>query len=108
MLRFRLGPDAFFILSPRWPELGTLGQIGLLALLLLVPFGLIVWLYRYELRLVTGLPAAGLLALRSLILLVIWVAIGLQPHFAEVRVDERPSRVRVAVDLSASMDVADN
>src|SRR5206468_329634 len=60
-----------------------------------------------ELRLISRLSACGLLMLRLLILLVIWLAIGVQPHFAEIRVEETPGRVRIAVDLSSSMDVAD-
>ena len=38
---------------------------------------------------------------------VIWCAAALQPHLAAVHVEEMPSRVCIAVDLSASMDVAD-
>src|SRR5205823_6306358 len=54
MLKFRVhADDTFLILAPRWADLGTYWQMGLLALLLFVPFGLILWLCRYELRLVS-------------------------------------------------------
>jgi len=108
MLKLRLGSDeSFLILAPRGADLGPVGQIAVIALLLLVPLGLIVWLYRYELRLVAGWQAAGLFTLRILILLVLWLAVGLQPRLADIHVEETPSRVRVAVDLSSSMDVVD-
>src|SRR5437899_2182114 len=108
MHKFRLHSDeAFLILAPRWADLGPTWQIGLLALLLAVPLGLVVWLYRYELRLISRLHAVSLLSLRLLILLVIWLTIGLQPQFANIHVDETPGRVRIAIDLSASMDVVD-
>jgi hypothetical protein len=108
MLQLRLGSDdTFLMLAPRWADFGPAAQVGLLALLLLVPLGLIVWLYRYEMRLIAPAPAAGLLTLRMLMFLVIWVAIGLQPRVVGVRVEETPSRVRIAVDLSSSMDIAD-
>ena len=52
MYQYRFGSNEMsWILAPRWSELGrAYGQIGLLALLLLlVPLGLILWLYaRYE------------------------------------------------------------
>jgi hypothetical protein len=96
------------IVAPRWGDLGAYGQIGLLALLLLAPLGLILWLSRYELRLAPRLHAAGLLALRLSMLLILWVMVGLQPQMADVHVEETPSRVRVAVDLSSSLDVTDS
>ena len=108
MLRIPLGPDdTFLLLAPRGADLGPLWQIGLLVLALLVPVGLIAWLYRYELRLVTFPQACGLLALRLTILLLLWLAVGLRPHVAEFHADETPGRVRVAVDLSSSMDITD-
>ena len=104
----RLGSDdTFLILAPRWGDHGPTWQVGLLALLFLTPLGLIVWLYRYELRLISLAPACGLLVLRLAILLMVWLAIGLQPHLADIHIEETPSRVRIAVDLSSSMDVAD-
>lgn len=108
MMRIRLASDdSFLIFAPRWADLGATLQMTLLALLLIVPLALIAFLCRYELRLIARGHAAGLLTLRLAILLVLWFTIGMQPHFAEIHVEETPSRVRVAVDLSSSMDVID-
>jgi hypothetical protein len=108
MFKFHLdSDDTFLILTPRWSDLDQAWQVGLLALTLLVPLGLIGWLYRHELRLISRLAAWGLLMLRLLILLVIWLAIGLQPHLADIHVKQAPRRIRIAIDLSASMDVVD-
>lgn len=107
---FKLPLDAdstFLILAPRWADLGATWQAALLALVLLAPATLILWLYRYELRLISAGHALGLLSLRLLILLLLWIVIGLQPHLANERIEETPGRVRIAVDLSASMDVTD-
>jgi hypothetical protein len=108
MFKYRLdADDTFLIFSPRWADLGETWQMSLLALMLLVPLILILFLCRYELRLISRGHAAGLLTLRLAILLVLWFTIGMQPHFAEIHTVETPSRVRVAVDLSSSMEVAD-
>ncbi len=108
MFKFPLdADDTFLILAPRWADYGTAWQAGLLALSLFVPLALILWLYRHELRLISRWAASGLLLLRLSILLVIWFAVGVQPQVAQVYVTETPGRVRIAVDLSSSMDVAD-
>jgi len=108
MFKLRLdADDTYLTFAPRWADLGATWQLALLALLLLVPFALILCLCRYELRLIARGHAAGLLTLRLAILFVLWFTIGMQPHFAAIRVEETPSRVRVAVDLSSSMDVID-
>ena len=107
-MRFPLGgDDTYLILSPRWADLGPAWQIALFSLLLLVPLGLIAWLYRYELRLVRGWHAAGLLGLRLLLLAVLWAVVILQPTVSHFESEQVPSRVTIAVDLSQSMDVAD-
>lgn len=108
MFKFPLDTDdTYLILAPRWADLGAPWQVGLLSLLLLVPLMLILVLGRYELRLISRLAACGLMLIRFLILLVLWIAIGVQPQMAEFKVSETRGRVRIAVDLSSSMDVAD-
>jgi hypothetical protein len=103
MVRIPLGTDWLALtLTPRSAELGSAWQCVLLTLLLLAPAGLIVWLYRYERQLVRGWVAHGLLATRLLLVLLLWSLVGLQPSITEFE-----SRVCVAVDLSASMDVVD-
>ena len=107
-MRFPLGgDDTYLILSPRWADLGPAWQIALFSLLLLVPLGLIAWLYRYELRLVRGWHAAGLLGLRLVLLAALWAVVILQPTVSHFESEQVPSRVTIAVDLSQSMDVAD-
>src|SRR5436305_13896457 len=108
MLRIALDADeTYLILAPRWADLGPAWQAGLLALLLLLPVGLVVCLYRYELRLIRPLHAVGLLGLRLLLLMLLWGVVTLRPTVAHLETETVPSRVCVAVDLSASMDVAD-
>ncbi|MSU76895.1 MAG: hypothetical protein EXS16_02250 [Gemmataceae bacterium] len=99
--------NTYLIVSPRWADLGPAVQWSLLAGLLIVPLTLMVALYRYELRLVARRHAAGLLALRLAVAVVIWLAVAWRPYLADVRTEETPSRVRIAIDLSTSMDVAD-
>lgn len=99
--------DSFLLLAPRWSGWGELGQTAALAGLLLVPLVLILALYRYEMKLVPRRSAATLLLLRVAGLFVLWGLAGLQPTIAQVEHEETPSRVVLAVDLSASMDLAD-
>ena len=108
MVKFPLAAEnAYFILAPRWSDLDVLWQIGLHVLLFFVPLLAILILCRYELRLVSRGAACGLLALRVLIVVVLWAAVALQPHVAHVNVTETKARIRIAVDVSASMNVAD-
>ncbi len=99
--------DSFLLLAPRWSGWGDIGQTAALAALLLLPLLLIVGLYRYELKLVSRKAATLLVMLRGLGLLLLWSLAGLQPTIGHVDQEETPSRVLVAVDLSASMNLAD-
>jgi hypothetical protein len=110
---FKVGLDAgitFLTVGPSLGRLSPAAQAAVLAglvLLFLVPLGLILWLSRYELHLVSRWNAAGLLMLRLMMLIVVWGMVALQPHVVSADVTETPSRVRIAVDLSSSMDVID-
>src|SRR5262245_60369705 len=99
--------DWTLLLTPRWGELESPWQIAGLALLALVPLGLILWLYRYEMRLVRRRTAAMLLSLRVLVILLLWCVVGLQPTLVRFTTVEVPGRVLIAVDRSASMNVPD-
>jgi hypothetical protein len=99
--------DAYLMLSPRWADFGLAWQIGLLALILIVPVALIVCLCRYELRLVRRSHALGLLGLRLVVLTLLWMVVALQPTVSRFATEMVPSEVLVAVDISQSMDVAD-
>jgi hypothetical protein len=95
------------LLTPRWGEFGLPGQITLLAAACLVPLALIVWLYRYELKLASCFSSLVLLVMRLAALAALLFLVLLQPIFAWNRTWEEPGRVLVAVDRSGSMDVAD-
>ncbi|HYT93728.1 MAG TPA: hypothetical protein VEL76_33725 [Gemmataceae bacterium] len=94
-------------LAPRWGESSSPWQITGLALLAIVPLMLILWLYRYEMRLVRRRTAALLLGLRVLVILLLWSVVGLQPTLARFTTVEVPGRVLIAVDRSASIGVPD-
>ena len=106
-MRFPLGDDTYLILSPRWADLGLAWQGALFALFFLVPVALIVWLYRYELRLIRRWHASGLLGLRLLLVASLWAVVIVQPTVSHFESEHVPGRVTIAVDLSQSMDVAD-
>ncbi|HZY89917.1 MAG TPA: vWA domain-containing protein, partial [Gemmataceae bacterium] len=107
MFTLRLRPfDADLLLTPQWGGPPLL-KWGLLLLVCGVPLALVVWLYRYELRLVPRLTALGLLGLRVVALVLILFLACLQPIYARSRTEGLPGRVLIAVDRSDSMDVAD-
>jgi hypothetical protein len=108
MLRVPLGADdSFLLLAPAWSGWTPAGQIAALAIALVVPLALVLWLYRWELRLVSRRAAACLLGFRLIAVALVWVLAALQPTIVHIRSDETPSRVLVAVDLSGSMEIAD-
>lgn len=73
--------------------------------LLLVALALL--LYRAEARLVSRKTAAGLFALRALVLTVLWVIFAMHPSRVYTREEVVPGRVVVALDLSDSMSIHD-
>jgi hypothetical protein len=107
MLRIPLVDEYALLLSPRWGDLGPAAQAGLLALLGLAPLLLVLWLYRYEMRLIRRLTALALLTLRLVVIGLLWLLIALQPVVARSTSEELPGRVLIAVDRSASTDVTD-
>lgn len=100
-------PDAVLEISPRWLQFSAPWHAGLFLVLSLLPFILIIALYRYEMRLTPRLPAALLLTLRLGFYLSLWCLICLEPVLAHVVSERLPSRVAIAVDRSPSMDFAD-
>ncbi len=87
-----------------WPSAVGFG-LGVLAVPLAV--GLMAWLYRRELRLVSRRVALVLLVLRVAAVLVALVTLLFDPVVARVKTEEVPGRVLVAFDRSDSMRVAD-
>jgi len=99
-------PDTSLLLSPRWTGMSSSGQVAVI-LLCLIPPALVLWLYRYEMRLVPRSRALTLLGLRMLVLLFVLGLGMLQPIVQRMTKEELRGRVLVAVDRSDSMDVTD-
>ena len=91
--------DAELYLAPRWGAGGVL--------VALVSAALVLWLYRYELRLVSRRAALGLLVLRVLAVLVLLGIVFVQPTIARSSAETQAQRILVFVDRTASMDVSD-
>src|SRR6266851_4527627 len=106
-LSLPFAPDSHLLLSPQWSGLSPALQATFLMLLCMVPIALVLWLYRYELRLVSRVAAGMLLVLRLLVLGIILFLFCLQPVYARDKTEGVPGRVLVAVDRSDSMDVPD-
>src|SRR5688500_15348435 len=104
-LKFNESDELRFVL--RWSEVTPETQTTIFALLCLVPLGLILWLYRYEMQLVTRRTAISLLLLRTLVIGLILFLVCAQPIFVHTDREKLPSRILIAVDLSESMDLTD-
>src|SRR4051794_31644567 len=100
-------PDRVLLLTPRWGEMPEFFQALLLLLICAVPLGLVVWLYRYELKLVARRAALSLLALRVVVLVLLLTLVCLEPTYARTEREELHGQVLVAVDVSDSMGVRD-
>jgi hypothetical protein len=103
-LPFDLGD---ILLTPQWAGMNPVLQAVLLAVLILLPLVLMLWLYRYEMQLVRRSAAIGLLCLRVAVLTLLLILVCLQPIYGRTYTEELPGYVLVAVDRSASMDIAD-
>jgi hypothetical protein len=99
--------DYRLLFSPRWSELPSAVQAILLLVLCVVPVILMIWLYRYELKLVYKTTALGLLSLRLGVLAFLIFILGLQPVVAHIPIESLPGRVLIAVDHSDSMEARD-
>lgn len=87
-----------------WP-LGL--RLVLFLLCVTVPIALVLWLYRYESRLIRPRTAATLLGLRIGALCLLLILGLMQPIIARHTRQELPGRVVVALDRSDSTDVTD-
>ncbi|HTU91298.1 MAG TPA: hypothetical protein VMF69_14555 [Gemmataceae bacterium] len=103
-LPFDLGD---ILLTPQLTGLNPVLQAALLAAMCLLSLALVIWLYRYEMQLVARTTAIGLLCVRVTVLALLLILVCLQPIYGRTRSDDLPGCVLVAVDRSASMDVAD-
>ncbi len=100
-------PESSLLLHPQWAGLPPVVRGLLVCGVIAVPLVLLVWLYRYELRLVPPLTALVLLSLRLVVLVLVLFVVCLQPIFARDRLTELPGRILIAVDRSGSMDIPD-
>src|SRR4051794_15976945 len=106
MWRIPFGDDgAFLQLAPAWTGWSGGAQGAVLVGSLVALVALLIWLARWDLRLTTPRRAAGLLSLRLAIALFAWALAALQPTFVVEQESETPSRVLIAVDRSASMEI---
>jgi hypothetical protein len=101
-----LGPGKV-LTAPQWPGLSPAMQTTVFVLLAVVPLALMLWLYRYELKLVSRLTAGTLLGLRLVVLALIWFLVCLRPTYAHDHTDHLQGRILVFVDRSNSMNVTD-
>src|SRR5438270_331056 len=83
--------------APRLAEWGETAQWTTLALLALVPLTLVIWLYRFELRMLTRGTALTLLSLRLAVILLLWCVICLQPSITRISTTTRELPTRVLV-----------
>lgn len=103
-------PDSSLQFTLPGEGLGTLLQVGVVCLAViacLVPVLLILWLYYYEIRLVSRRLAATLLSLRLGALALLLLLLFFQPVYGHDVTISLPGRVVVAVDRSGSMDIVD-
>jgi hypothetical protein len=95
------------VYSPRWGDSTHLLDWGPWALAGLVPAALIVWLYRYELKLISKLAAALLLGLRFVLLALLVFLVLWQPRLPVQAAEKFTNRILVIVDRTGSMNVKD-
>jgi len=94
-------------LAPRWGDPLTFGAFCPWLLLAIVPLFLILWLYRYELKLVHRALAHFLLSLRLLVIVVLLFMVGFQPRLLPAFEGKAVEYVLVYIDRTGSMDAAD-
>ena len=109
MANYRLfDSDRFLELAPRWGDTPGFGDWAPWVLLGGIPAGLILWLYRYELKIVGGFAARALLTLRLVVLSLLLFLVLWQPRVGGAPATEKTSdRVLVVIDRTGSMEVGD-
>ena len=100
--------DDYLIFRLPFKELGSFGQWSVVIGGFFVLMGLILFLYRYESRLVERRFALILLGLRTLVVLVIYCVTTLQPMRGHIYTETIPSRVVIGLDRSDSMAITDS
>ncbi len=94
-------------LTPRWGSPPAILSLLSWLALAVVPLGLVLWLYRYELHLVHRAVARGLLALRLTVVLLLLSLVLFQPSLLPAFTEKAPEHVLLVIDRTGSMDAAD-
>src|SRR5580658_6177248 len=93
--------------TPRWGSPPVPLSLLLWVLLAVIPLGLVLWLYRYELVLVSRATARGLLGLRLTVILLLLTLVLFQPSLLPAFTEKAPERVLLVIDRTGSMDAND-
>jgi len=99
--------DALLRLALPFPGSSTSLRVAFTLFSLGFGFVLLIWLYRYELKLISRRFAFGLLGLRLAIFASIFAMLAFEPILARSLTEEVPGRVIIAIDRSDSMKVTD-
>lgn len=99
--------DAYLAIAPAWPGWSPIAQGLVLAILLIVPFGLVIWLSRLERRLISPGKAWLLLGLRLVGVGLVWSLLALQPRVVSIHREDQTARLLLALDASPSMTSTD-
>src|SRR5438552_3514456 len=98
--------DTFLVLTPPLESLPGWAQLILFTIGGFASAALLIWLYRYETRLISPARAVGLLLLRGAVLALLWF-VCLQPVVSKPTSERIQGRVLVALDRSDSSGVTD-
>ena len=101
------GTGSSLELVPRWGIPPTLGSLLPWMALALIPLGLILYLYRAELTLVSRTVARFLLAMRLTVILLLLTLVLFQPKLLPASQQTRMDHVLVVVDRTGSMEATD-
>ena len=107
MTLWALTEDGTFLqFAPRFGTSGFLGW-GLPPLVILLSFGLLLALYRQEMKLVGRAAGSWLLILRGCVIFLLLGTVLWQPVFTRNHEPNNAGRILVAVDSSGSMNIPD-
>jgi hypothetical protein len=101
------GTGSSLELVPRWGIPPTLASLLPWLALAIVPLGLILYLYRAELTLVSRTVARFLLAMRLTVILLLLTLVLFQPKLLPASQQTRMDHVLVVVDRTGSMEATD-
>ena len=100
--------DDYLLLTP---QLGGMSRILQAFLLIAFLAGIVfaLWrIYQYELKFITRKAAVSLLALRCVVITLIFFVVAFKPTLRHTTRHVIPSRVLIAIDRSDSMSITDS